>query len=164
MRILEAKIINRYADKVLQRNTTKLNKNDWNEIGKDLIPNDKTRSFYSKKIVMSNIEVANSRILAILSNNGIDENKPFQLLKKAEEIAISKDNSGDLIKIAKELIEIQDLKPQKIQYSETRKDIDYNNMLPQQVSKTISTTKSLDNSIKDKQTSSGNDETTQANE
>jgi len=87
MRILEAKIINRYADKVLQRNTTKLNKNDWNEIGKDLIPNDKTRAFYSKKIVMSNIELANSRIMRILADNGITENKPFELLKKAEDIA-----------------------------------------------------------------------------
>lgn len=145
MRYLDAKIINNYAKRVLQRKTTKLNKLDWDIIGKDLIKNDKTRAFYSKKIVMSNIELANKRVMAILESNGINENTPFELLNKAKDIAISKDNSSDLIKIARELIELQDLKPQKVQISETRKEIDYTNMLPEQVSKTISTTKTIDN-------------------
>jgi hypothetical protein len=164
MRYLEAKIINNYANRVIARKTTLLNKDDWNIIGQGLIKNDKTRAFYSKKIVMSNIEIANSRIMAILQTNGIDENKPFQLLKKAEEIAINKENSGDLIKIAKELIEIQDLKPQRVQISEQHKSIDYTNMIPNKVTKTISMTKSLDNTIKDKQQQPGNDETTESNE
>ena len=37
------------------------------------------------------------------------------------------------------------MKPQKVQISETRKEIDYTNMLPEQVKRTISTSKSVEN-------------------
>ena len=146
MRILEAKLVNNYANRVIQRNTTKLNKNDWNIIAGDLLPESKVKTFYAKKIVMSNIDLANKRIMDILNQNNITENTPFELLNKAREIAENKENSSDLIKIAKELIEIQDLKPQKVQYSETRKEINYDNMLPEQVTKKITTSKNVNNS------------------
>jgi len=145
MRYIDAKIIKNYAKRVIERNTKLLNKDDWNIIGKDLIKNDKTRAFYSKKIVMSNLELANNKIIEMLINNDIKPERALNLYKEAENIARTKENSGDLIKIADRYVELHDLKPQKVQISETRKDIDYTNMLPTEVKKTISTTKSIEN-------------------
>lgn len=145
MKILDAKLINNYANRVLQRQTTKLNKDDWNIIASDLLPEHKLRPFIAKKKVMSNIEIANRRIMDILNKNGINENTPFELLNEATKIAKEKQNSSDLIKIAKELVEIQDLKPQKVTISESRQQIDYSNMLPEKTKKTISTTKTVQN-------------------
>ena len=95
---------------------------------------------------MSNIELANNKILDILTRNGIDHDKPLKIYNEAYEIAKNKENSGDLIKIADRYTELLDMKPQKVQISETRKEIDYSNMLPNEVKRTISTTKNIENS------------------
>ena len=141
----DAKIINNYAHYVVKKDNKLLNKQDWNIIGQDLIPNDKIRPYYTKKIVMSNLELANKRILDVLSKNNIDENKPLKIYEEAYNIAKNKENSGDLIKIADRYAELLDMKPQKVQYSETRKEINYDNMLPEQVTKKITTSKTIDN-------------------
>ena len=145
MKILDAKLINNYAQRVLERQTTKLNKEDWNIIASDLLPEHRLKTLIAKKKVMSNIEIANRRILDILAKNNINENTPFELLNEARDIARKKENSSDLIKIAKELVEIQDLKPQKVTISESRQQIDYTNMLPEKTKQTISTTKTVNN-------------------
>jgi len=148
MRLRDAKIIDRYAHYVVKKDNKLLNKQDWNIIGQDLIPNDKIRPYYTKKIVMSNLELANKRILDVLSRNGIDENKPLKIYEEAYNIAKNKENSGDLIKIADRYTELLDMKPQKVQYSETRKQIDYNDMLPEQVTKRVTVNKSVENNEK----------------
>jgi len=158
----DVQIINNYAEVCVKRQKKQLVYDDWKYIGKDIKTNiEKIKPVIAKRVVMSNLEIANNRIMQILSSNGIDENKPFQLLKKAEEIAISKENSGDLIKIAKELIDIQDLRPQRIQISEQHKSIDYTNLIPNKITKTISMSKTLDNSIKDKEQQPSNDDNKQ---
>jgi len=161
----DIKIIKNYAQRVIERDKKQLVYDDWKFIGKDIkTDNEKIKPVIAKRIIMSNLDLANKTITDLLLANDINPERALNLYKEAEGIARDKQNSGDLIKIADRYTELHDLKPQKIQYSETRKDIDYNNMLPQQVSKTISTTKALDNSIKDKEQRTSNDGTTESNE
>lgn len=146
----DIKIINNYALKVVEKDKKQLNWNDWKFIGREIkSTGDKLKPVIAKRVVMSNLELANNRILDILSRNGIDHDKPLKIYNEAYEIAKNKENSGDLIKIADRYTELLDMKPQKVQISETRKEIDYSNMLPEQVKRTISTSKTLENKQKE---------------
>ena len=164
MTLRDHKIIKDYAKYVIQHDRKLLNKTDWTIIGKELKTTDKLRPFLTRKIIMSNIETANQTITQLLLSNDIKPERALNLYKEAESIARDKQNSGDLIKIADRYTELHDLKPQKVTYTEQRREVDYVNMLPNQVKKTISTTKSLDNTIKDKQQHVDNDDNKQANE
>jgi len=148
MTLRDHKIISNYARYVIEHDRKLLNRNDWKIIGKDLKTTEKLRPFLTRKIIMSNIETANKTITDLLIANGIKPERAFDLYKEAEQIARNKENSGDLIKIADRYTELHDLKPQKVTYTEQRKEIDYSNMLPNKVTKTISTTKNIDNGEK----------------
>ena len=164
MTLRDHKIIKDYAKYVIEHDRKLLNKADWRIIGKELKTTDKLRPFLTKKIIMSNLEIANKTITDLLIANDIKPERALDLYKEAEKIARNKENSGDLIKIADRYTELHDLKPQKVTYTEQRKEIDYSNMLPNEVKKTITTSKTLDNGIKDKQTTQANDKETQADE
>ena len=144
------KIIANYVNKIIQKNTKILNTQDWADIGKDIQTRyPLIRPKIAKRIVNSNIDIVNNRIQKVLEANHITDNTPFEILELAKQIAINKENSGDLIKIAKELIEIKDFKPAKIKITESRQSnsIDYEGLT--KVKQTISTTKKLDNSQKE---------------
>lgn len=144
-----AKIIANYAKRVIELNKKRLETKDWAIIGKDIKTNrEELKPIIAKRVVMSNLELANSKIMDLLIQNDIKPERALNLYKEAEEIARNKENSSDLIKIADRYVELHDLKPQKVQISETRKEIDYSNMLPNEVRKTISTTKSIENKQK----------------
>ena len=152
LRLEQIKTISNYARRVIERDTKKLNKDDWIKIGEHLKISPKferLRPVIAKRHVMSNLELANDRISKVLFDNHITDNTPFEILELAKQIAINKENSGDLIKIAKELIEIKDFKPAKIKITESRQSnsIDYEGLT--KVTQTISTTKKLDNSQKE---------------
>jgi len=149
MRILEAKLINNYAKQVIERNTTKLNKKDWNIIADGLLPESKVKTFYAKKIIMSNIDIANSRILDLLNKAGISASKPLEIYEEAYKIAKTNQDVKELIKIADRYIELHDLKPQKIQITESRKSVDYDKLLPETKTQTISTTVNSENKQKE---------------
>ena len=143
----DLQIINNYAETCVKKKKKQLVWDDWKYIGKDIkATSDKLKPVIAKRVVMSNLELANKRILDVLQKAGIDENKPLKIYEEAYNIAKNKENSGDLIKIADRYTELLDMKPQKVQYSETRKQIDYNNMLPEQVTKKITTSKNVNNS------------------
>lgn len=117
----DIQIINNYADRILEKKSKLLNWDDWKIIGRDIkTVNESIKPAIAKRIVMSNIETANQRVLAILAKNNISENTAFEILNDALKIAKEKENSSDMIKIAKELIEIQDMKPNKVKVTETR--------------------------------------------
>jgi len=141
-----AKIIANYAKRVIELNKKRLETKDWAIVGKD-IKTDKEhlKPVIAKRVIMSNLELANSKIMDLLIQNDIKPERALNIYKEAEEIARNKENSADLIKIADRYVELHDLKPQKVQISETRKEIDYTNMLPNEVKKTISTTKTIEN-------------------
>ena len=146
LRLQQIKTIDNYAKRVIERDTKKLNKADWTKIGEHLKINPKferLRPVIAKRHVMSNLEYANNRISKVLEANNITDNTPFEILELAKQIAINKENSGDLIKIAKELIEIKDFKPAKIKITESRQtnNIDYEGLT--KVKQTISTTKNM---------------------
>ena len=145
----DLKIINNYAKRVIKRDTKKLNKDDWNEIGKDIIPNERIRAYYTKKIVMSNLELANSKILDLLNKAGISASKPLEIYKEAYKIAKEDKDVKELIKIADRYIELHDLKPQKVNITETRKTVDYDKLLPETKTQTISTTVNSENKQKE---------------
>ena len=161
----DIKIIRNYAQRVIERDKKQLVYEDWKFIGKDIkTDNEKIKPVIAKRIIMSNLDLANKTITDLLLKNDIAPERALNLYKEAENVARGKDNSGDLIKIADRYIELLDIKPQKVTYTEQRREVDYVNMLPNQVKKTISTTKSLDNTIKDKQQQPGDDDNKQANE
>jgi len=146
MNYRDAKIIRNYAKKVVELDKKQLKYDDWVEIGKDITSNnERIKAAISKRIVMNNLELANKSIVDLLIKNDIKPERALNIYKEAEEIARNKENSADLIKIADRYVELHDLKPQKVQISETRKEIDYTNMLPNEVKKTISTTKTIEN-------------------
>jgi len=143
-------VIGNYARRCVERNTKLLNKNDWNIIGRNIKTTDKLRPFIAKKIIMANLEKANDKIIDILIKNGISENKPFEIYALAQQIAERKENSGDLIKIADRYIELHDLKPQKVQITESRRTVDYDKLLPETKTQTVSTTINSENKQKEK--------------
>jgi hypothetical protein len=129
MKVRDVKLIKRYAERVISKDSTNLNKDDWNEIGQDLIPNTKNRAFFTKKIIMSNKDLANRAIIDILSRNNIDADKAFTLYNDAEIIAKKKDNSKDLIAIADRYVELLDLKPKQQQQTTQTEVISFTGML-----------------------------------
>lgn len=145
MKIRDAKIISKYAERVVKRDTKRLKTEDWLIIGSELNVKNELKPAICRRIVNTNIELANKRILDILERNGINTDKPFEIYEEALKIAKSKENSSDLIKIADRYTELLDLKPQKVTISESRQQIDYSNMLPEKTKKTISTTKTVQN-------------------
>jgi hypothetical protein len=145
MNYRDLRIIANYVDRVIKRDKKQLKYEDWVYVGKDIKANkDEFKPLIAKRVVMSNLELANNKIIDALTRAGIDTDKPLKIYNEAYEIAKNKENSGDLIKIADRYTELLDMKPQKVQISETRKEIDYSNMLPEQVKRTISTSKSVD--------------------
>lgn len=161
----DIKIIKNYAKRVIERDKKQLSYDDWKIIGQDIkTDNEKIKPVIAKRIIMSNLEIANKTITDLLLANDIKPERALNLYKEAETIARNKENSGDLIKIADRYTELHDLKPQKVTYTEQRREVDYTNMLPNQVKKTISTTKTLDNSIKDKESHVSNGNNSQADE
>lgn len=152
----QIKTIKNYAKRVIERDTKKLNREDWIIIGKDITTNkEKLRPFLAKKQVMSNLEIANKAILDLLIQQDIKPERALGLYKEAEEIARTKENSGDLIKIADRYVELHDLKPQKVTISETRQgnSPDYNDLLKHK--QTVTITKTVNSS--DNQTQANND-------
>ena len=143
MKIRDAKIISKYAERVVKRDTKRLKTEDWLIIGSELNVKNELKPAICRRIVNTNIELANKRILDILERNGINTDKPFEIYEEALKIAKSKENSSDLIKIADRYTELLDLKPQKVTISESRQQIDYSNMLPEKHKQTISTTKTI---------------------
>ena len=142
----DLQIINKYAETCVKKKKKQLVKEDWQYIGSEIkATSDKLKPIIARRVVMSNLELANKRILDVLQKNGINEDKPLKIYEEAYNIAKNKENSGDLIKIADRYTELLDMKPQKVQYSETRKEINYDNMLPEQVTKKISINKSVEN-------------------
>ena len=129
MNLRDAKIISKYADYVVKCDRKLLNKDDWNIIGSELKTTDKLRPLITRKIVMSNLELANNRILEILSRNGITSDKPFELYKEAEAIAKEKQNSKDLITIADRYTDLLDLKPKQQQQMQQTEQISFTKML-----------------------------------
>ena len=144
------RILKNYAVKVLEKDSKRLVYKDWVEIGKDI----KTqypliRPKIAKRIIMSNLELANKTILDLLLKNDIKPERGLNVLKEAETIARTNQSSGDLIKIADRYLDLHDLKPAKIKITESRTNnsIDYETLT--KVKQTISTTKKLDNSQKE---------------
>jgi hypothetical protein len=129
MNMREAKIISNYANYVVKNNRKQLNKTDWNIIGANLKTTTKLRPYLTRKIVMSNIELANNKILDILSRNGIDVDKPLKIYNEAYEIAKSKENSKDLISIADRYVDLLSLKPKQEQIQTQTETISFNKML-----------------------------------
>lgn len=128
MRLVHNKIANEYAKKRIIENRTQLNTQDYKDIAVRIYgENVKPLSYIQCRKAMSMPEVkkiAELRIMDLLERNNIKPDKPFDLLKKAEEIATKKENSSDLIKIADKYLELHDLKPNKTVIKETRQ---YNN-------------------------------------
>ena len=148
MQLRDHKIITKYAKYVVDNDRKLLNKADWRIIGADLKTTDKLRSFITRKIVMSNIEIANKTITDLLVSQGIKPERGMKILKIAESIAIKNKNSSDLIKVAKEYNLLHDLMPQRIKFTESRRSSpDYEGLLPpkETVTKTISTTANVEN-------------------
>ena len=140
------RIIKNYAQRCIERDKKQLNYDDWVIIGKDI----KTqypliRPKIAKRIIMSNLELANKTILDLLLKNDIKPERGLNVLKEAETIARTNQSSGDLIKIADRYLDLHDLKPAKIKVTESRtsNSIDYETLT--KVKQTISTTKKLDN-------------------
>lgn len=150
MNLRDIKIVSNYVNRVIERDKKQLNYDDWKYIGKDIKTNrPEFNPVIAKRVIMSNLELANNKVIDALIRNGIDTDKPLKIYDEAYQIAKSKENSGDLIKIADRYTELLDMKPQKVQISETRKEIDYSNMLPEQVKRTISTSKTIENKPKE---------------
>ena len=144
------RILKNYAVKVLEKDSKRLVYKDWVEIGKDI----KTqypliRPKIAKRIIMSNLELANKTILDLLLKNDIKPERGLNVLKEAETIARTNQSSGDLIKIADRYLDLHDLKPAKVKVTESRtsNNIDYETLT--KVKQTISTTKKLDNNQKE---------------
>ena len=144
------RIIKNYAQRCIERDKKQLNYDDWVIIGKDI----KTqypliRPKIAKRIIMSNLELANKTILDLLLKNDIKPERGLNVLKEAETIARIHQSSGDLIKIADRYLDLHDLKPAKVKVTESRtsNNIDYETLT--KVKQTISTTKKLDNSQKE---------------
>ena len=148
----DAKIIKEYAEFVVKHKRKRLTNDDWRIIGKDLKTTTKLRHHLTRKIVMSNLELANQTILNILTRNGIDQDKPFKLYNEAERIAKSKENSKDLISIADRYVELLDMKPKHTQTSIETQQVSYVSMLEDGNKGKITatkTTKQLDMSTND---------------
>ena len=152
MQLRDHKIIKNYAKYVVENDRKLLNKADWNIIGAELKTTNKLRPFITRKIVMSNIEVANKTITDLLIKQGIKPDRGMKVLKIAEAIAIKNKNSSDLIKVAKEYNLLHDLMPNKVKITESRRTSpDYEGLLPlkETVTQTISTTVNSENKQKE---------------
>ena len=141
----DLRIIKNYAQRCVEKDKKQLNYKDWTEIGKDI----KTqypliRPKIAKRIVMSNLELANKTILDLLLKNDIKAERGLNLLKEAENIARTKENSKDLIAIADRYIDLHSLKPNKVKITESRtNNIDYEGL--SRVKQTVTTSKDVDN-------------------
>ena len=136
------RIIKNYAQRCIEKDKKQLNYDDWVIIGKDIKTNyPLIRPKIAKRIIMSNLELANKTILDLLLKNDIKAERGLNLLKEAEKIARTKENSKDLIAIADRYIDLHDLKPAKVKITESRQtnNIDYEGLT--KVKQTISTTK-----------------------
>ena len=125
----DVQIISKWAKYVIKHKRKLLNKDDWRIIGSDLKTTDKLRPFITRKIIMSNIDVANQTLINILTRNGITEDKPFEIYEKARKIAEVKENSRDLITIADRYTELLDLKPKHTETHTQTEKVSYIGML-----------------------------------
>ena len=151
MKLRDHKIIGKYARYVVDNDRKLLNKADWRIIGAELKTTDKLRPFITRKIIMSNIEIANKTITDLLISQGIKPDRGMKVLKIAESIAIKNKNSADLIKVAKEYNLLHDLMPQRVKFTESRRSSpDYEGLLPpkETVTQTVSTTVNSENNEK----------------
>ena len=150
MHLEQTKTIKNYAKRVLERDTKMFNKKDWTIIGEHLNIKPKferLRPIIAKRQVMDQLELANKTVIDLLLKADIQPNRGLNLLKEAENIARTKENSKDLIAIADRYIDLHDLKPAKIKITESRSNnIDYEGLT--KVKQTISTVQSVDNSQK----------------
>ncbi len=130
MNLRDIKIISNYVERVIKRDKKQLNYEDWKYIGKDIKTNKPEFSpVIAKRVVMSNLELANNKIIDALTRNGIDIDKPLSIYNEAYEIAKTKENSKDLITIADRYVDLLDMKPKNQQQTQQTEQISFTKML-----------------------------------
>jgi len=141
----QIKAIKKYCEIVIKKETKRLTRDEWIQVGKATqrwVIDDKIAYIRARKTIMSNQEIVNQTLINMLLQADISPERGFNLLKEAENIAKENKNSGDLIKIADRYLELHGLAPQKarIIVKETRDTVDYSNLLPSKVKKSITLT------------------------
>lgn len=128
MRQVYLRIANEYAKKRTEQRETKprghLQKDDWKDIANKVFKNNvKPLSFIACRKIMSLPEVrniANTRIMQLLDEQGLGESAGAELLKESIDLAKDQKNAKLLFEQSKYVNELAGLAPSKTVVTETR--------------------------------------------
>lgn len=124
MRYENIKIINEYAKYCINKQSNKLNNDDWKQIAVNVFKdNVKPLHFLQCKRRLNMPEIqkaANNRIMQLLDEQGIVETEGIDTLKLVKEFAVNDKNAKLLLDYAKYLNELRGLAPNKTVITESR--------------------------------------------
>jgi len=94
---------------------------DWDQIGKIYRPDQKTPAIAAKRLMKTKEvkKIMQDKLKDVLLDRQIDEGFVLDVIKDAIEVAKVKEDSGNMIRAAKELSEFLDMKPKSKQVTES---------------------------------------------